>query len=209
MTVEFERFRKYLSDATTEAGPWVPPIGKGWHAMLLEALEKIDALVDGDAEKCMIDQIKEKLGTLRVYVRVDDDTLRDQILAIVNDIEQRSAHMCERCGVQAQVFQYAGWLGCLCPAHAMAEIESRGMKMSARGWKLARIDGRPVLIDKATGSELGDAMFAEIEARVVATARAIQEEEVAGLRLGQRSAVGSSAASEVSLWRHAKFVAGR
>jgi hypothetical protein len=210
MTVEFEeKFRKYLADATTEAVPWVPPVGAGWHSMIVAALEQIDALVGGDASKFQVDQIKEKFGTLRFHCRVEDDALRDAILKIIDDIETRSASMCERCGAPAQVHQYAGWLGCLCPEHAMQEIELRGMKLGARGWKLARIEGRPALIDKSAHGELGDERFAEIEARVVATMRAIAEEEGAGLRLGQRSSVGSSAASEVAQWRHAKFVAGR
>ncbi len=205
---DFDRFRKYVADDGPVPSPWKPPVGEGWHALIREALEKIDALVGGDAAKFRIGQIKEKFGSLRFYCFVDDESVADEVFSIAEEIEARSATMCESCGAPAQIHSYGGWYGCLCPSHAMIEIERREMKIGATGWKLGRIDGRPAIIDKATGGEIGDEKFREIEARVAATWKVIEAEEKTQ-KLGQKSAVGSGARSETVYWRQAKYVAGR
>jgi hypothetical protein len=205
---DFDRFRKYVSGDVPVPTPWKPPVGEGWHAMIFDALQKIDALVGGDASKFKIGQIKEKFGSLRFYCFVDDESAADEVFAIAEEIEARSATMCESCGAPAQIHGYGGWYACLCPHHAMIEIERREMKIGATGWRLGRIDERPAIIDKATGREIGDEKFREIEARVEATAKALEAEEGAR-KLGQKSAVGSVARSETAYWRHAKYVSGR
>jgi hypothetical protein len=205
--MDFERFVKYVELHDLASRPWRPPVGAGWHPMLHDALTKIDAIVGGDASRFRVDQIKEKFGALRFYVRVVDD-LREPVFTIKDEIERRSARTCEVCGADAQIESYGGWYGCLCPTHAIEMLDERKIKIGSTGWRLGRIGRRVALIDKVTGEELGELKFAEIEARVAANMLALRAAAEAP-QLGRKSPVGSEARKEVVLWRHAKFVANR
>lgn len=206
--MDFGRFVKYVELDELAPRPWRPPVGAGWHPMLHEALTKIDTIVGGDASRFRIDQIKEKFGALRFYVRVADEALGKQVLEIKDEIERRSARMCETCGADAQIHNYGGWYGCLCPAHAIEMIEERKIKIGSSEWRLGRIEEKVVLIDKVTCEELGDPKFSEIEARVAENILKLKQEAEDPM-LGRRSAVGSQARSEVAMWQHGKFVANR
>lgn len=204
--MDFRRFEKYVELDELASSPWRPAVGAGWHPMIHEALAKIDALVGGDASRFRIDRIKEKFGALRFYVCVADDAIGKQVLEIKDDIERRSARICETCGAAAQIHNYGGWYGCLCPTHAIKMIDERKIKIGSTHWRLGRINERVALIDKVTGAELGDEKLAEIEARVEANMLVLRKEAEA-YAVGQKSAVGSEARREVAMWRHARFVA--
>ena len=69
--------------------------GDGWHDLIdetLTAVEKHCVSIGSEPPRTL--QIKEKLGLLRIYVRLYDDAIR----SILDDAERKSAMICERCG---------------------------------------------------------------------------------------------------------------
>jgi len=205
MAYDFERFQKYLGVYADVPAPWKPPVGEGWHGIIFDALVKIDAIVKGDPSKFRIEQIKEKFGALCLY-NTADESVREQIDAIEQDLDQKSEFTCEECGARAEIHDYQNWYKCWCPAHAAKFISEHKIVLGARGWKLGKIGERVALIDKETGAELGDAKFKEIDTRVEANRATRKRESDAGLRV---SKVKSSASAEIKYWRHARFVARR
>jgi hypothetical protein len=205
MKYDFEKFRKYFGEYAEAPAPWSPPVGAGWHGIIHDALVKIDVIVNGDASRFRIEQIKEKFGSLCFY-HTADASVRDELDAIEIDLEEKSERMCEECRAPAEVHDYKSWYKCWCPTHAAKFIFEHKVVLGARGWKLDRIGERAVLIDKETGAELGDAKFREIDARVETNRATQQRESEADMRV---SSVKSSASAEIKHWRHARFVARR
>ena len=55
-------------------------------------------------------QVKQKYGTLRVYINLADETIYD----MVDKAENESANICEKCGSNDGVKFTEGWLTALC-----------------------------------------------------------------------------------------------
>lgn len=98
--------------------------GAGWNSIVEELLQKIEAHL---AEKYaagfrdpdygfVIDQIKEKFGTLRFYVSGADDT----IFKWIDEAERRTSYTCEKCGKPASLHCRKGvfWIHTFCDDHA-------------------------------------------------------------------------------------------
>lgn len=105
--------------------------GSGWNGIIERLLQKIEAHLavaitakytagfrDPDPDYpdygFQIDQIKEKFGTLRVYVSGADD----QIFQWIDKAVQESTHTCETCGAgDALKYCHTGgyWLYTRCP----------------------------------------------------------------------------------------------
>lgn len=83
-------------------------VGKGWWSLLDEVKEKLN---EQGAE---IIEYKEKYGILRIYT----DITNDKIGKIVDDIEERSSHICEFCGKEGHTVEMknglGGWLKTVC-----------------------------------------------------------------------------------------------
>lgn len=83
-------------------------VGKGWWSLLDEAQERLS---EQGAE---ILDYKEKYGVLRIYT----DITNDEIDEIVDDIEERSSHICEFCGKEGNTVEMknglGGWLKTVC-----------------------------------------------------------------------------------------------
>jgi hypothetical protein len=79
--------------------------GDGWYSLIDGACKELSAL----GEDCRFIQIKEKFGTLRLYL----DSATDEAWNIVAKYENLSEHMCEVCGQDGEV-RGGGWLRCLC-----------------------------------------------------------------------------------------------
>ena len=62
-------------------------VGEGWSVL-------IDKIYDQLIEEMIVVQVKEKLGSLRVYVQCASESVRD----LINDIQQQSYSICEICG---------------------------------------------------------------------------------------------------------------
>lgn len=87
--------------------------GRGWYGLIEDALEQINAsLRPEDLAGFRITDVKEKYGTLRIYV----DNAPDAVEAIVEIAQRRSALTCDRCGDQGRVGG-RGWLACRCGRH--------------------------------------------------------------------------------------------
>jgi len=67
---------------------------KGWRPLIDECIEKLEEQVKKDKLDTEILQIKEKFGTLRIYLSSETD----EISNIVERYELFSSHICELCG---------------------------------------------------------------------------------------------------------------
>ena len=88
-------------------------VGDGWFAILDAMAAEIEQVCARTGSKLpTVLQIKEKFGTLRVYVSDADEDLN----AIIARAEVRSAVSCEDCGGSGRL-RRKGWLRTLCDAH--------------------------------------------------------------------------------------------
>jgi hypothetical protein len=78
--------------------------GIGWKSLIDELFESIK---DTDTK---ISQIKEKFGTLRIYL----DNASSEINKKVSELEKRSSKICEFCGSIEGVTTEGSWLKTLC-----------------------------------------------------------------------------------------------
>ena len=98
------------------------PVGEGWYNILDELFEKLDFLSERFNVSYTVMDIKEKFGTLRVYLAYDmpDDTDASLAVDIMLDLsvyaEHRSAGICEACGKPGQIRDLP-WIKTLCKAH--------------------------------------------------------------------------------------------
>lgn len=81
--------------------------GSGWFKIILEMSEQLDLA----RPRPEIFQIKEKFGTLRVYLGEPDRDTRQ----IVVQAEFESSRTCEHCGDSARTQNADGWLTTYCP----------------------------------------------------------------------------------------------
>ena len=96
---------------------------KEWH--INECVEKFRTHafeeVPERVERVVVEQVKEKFGTLRFYYRGGDE----QVFGMVRMAESMSACTCEVCGSPAQTGQHGGWVGTLCEQHTKEREVSR------------------------------------------------------------------------------------
>lgn len=94
---------------------WIP----GWAPLI----EELNVALADIAPRYVIDQIKEKFGTLRYYITiltVDNylkDELTDRVWAIVDEYEKRSASICMVCGEPGSL-RGGSWVRTLCDEHS-------------------------------------------------------------------------------------------
>ncbi len=122
--------------------------GLGWY----EIIDRIMAAIleaGFDPERDEIQQIKEKFGTLRVYVSCDarqdasDESQNfqtgDRFERILSAIKANdtSGKTCEECGKPGRLLVSAGWWSTRCPEHANADAlppaEYFAKKQTVRG----------------------------------------------------------------------------
>jgi len=84
--------------------------GAGWHPLIYELLDKLQAIEDRDKIGLEITQVKEKFGGLRVYTNVGTDEIWD----LIDEYERKSFHICEQCGKPGSLINNYGWLITLC-----------------------------------------------------------------------------------------------
>jgi hypothetical protein len=94
---------------------------EGWWGIINEAIEKISEVVGGNYFE--FEQIKEKLGGLRIYYRFDPNVIKVDIAASIRDIvkkaEAKASVTCEITGEQGSLCRKdAGWLKTLCSEKA-------------------------------------------------------------------------------------------
>ena len=82
-------------------------VGPGWSNLIDEAFDKLEKFPDA-----YISTIKEKYGTLRIYVYGVDEATLD----FIDEIEERSGTICEVCGEPGEL-RDGGWIVCRCDKH--------------------------------------------------------------------------------------------
>ena len=91
---------------------WGIEVGDGWYDILDELCERIQTHCDNNGyDEVRFSQIKEKYGTLRVYVNFGSDEIYDYI----DEAQERSSHVCELCGSKrGKLYDDFGWLSVRC-----------------------------------------------------------------------------------------------
>jgi len=80
--------------------------GGGWHELIYDLCDKIDAYNKEMRAKIRVTQIKEKYGTLRFYV----DAAPDLVFDWIGDAERLSEITCEQCGERGSFRTETNWL---------------------------------------------------------------------------------------------------
>ena len=117
---EFLQIGKTIEYAMNEIYGW--RVGPGWAPLLQPILLRIEQLNE-DGANIQITDVKEKWGLLKVYA----DGATDEVYAMIDDAEEKSAHICQDCGAPAEtIMSTTGWYYTLCPAC----LAKRGIKIS-------------------------------------------------------------------------------
>jgi formylmethanofuran dehydrogenase subunit E len=85
---------------------------EGWYSIIDECIDELEKEVKKEKLDTEILQIKEKFGTLRIYLSSESD----EISNIVERYELFSSHICEHCGefYTAKTRESHGWWKTLC-----------------------------------------------------------------------------------------------
>lgn len=92
----------------TQIPDWYDSVGLGWRTIL----ENLHQQLTQHAPNYTVAQIKEKFGTLRVYLETGsngDDTAR-----AIRDAEWESSRTCEYCGKPGKQLRTTGWIKTTC-----------------------------------------------------------------------------------------------
>jgi len=95
--------------------------GYGWMGLTLPILEEVRLYnIKNPDNMIKINQIKEKFGTLRIYLSSEPDYLEKMICKA----EHESGKTCEICGAKGTNEAINGWYKTLCDEHRKAKIEA-------------------------------------------------------------------------------------
>lgn len=97
------------------------PIGPGWHAILTNLFDELSQLREEARRPFHIVQVKEKFGTLRVYLSHPTDATN----AAIDRASRLSAGICEFCGVPSTIRNRDGWFTTQCDPCARKGIDER------------------------------------------------------------------------------------
>lgn len=100
--------------------PFLFECGDGWVDILLEAAtqlnDHIQTLPDDVRQDVVVLQVKEKYGTLRIYVSY----YTEEIDNIVKEAEKKSCKTCETCGKEGKL-RGSRWFYTACDKHTREE----------------------------------------------------------------------------------------
>ena len=106
---------------------WGFECGLGWYFILDKAFEQYRVIYEASGIYPIIDQIKEKFGTMRFYASFHDNRDnqdRDQWFNIAHFVSDNAEHKsetaCEKCGGRAKTHT-DGWYVTLCNTHMEEE----------------------------------------------------------------------------------------
>jgi len=95
----------------------------GWYGLTLPVIEEVRRYNELHPDnEIRIDQIKEKFGTLRIYLSHEPDYLEKMICKA----EHESGYICEICGARGSNEAINGWYMTLCDEHRKAKLEAEG-----------------------------------------------------------------------------------
>ncbi|MBB1511076.1 hypothetical protein H5399_00415 [Tessaracoccus sp. MC1627] len=94
-------------------GRWIS-CDAGWYPLIVD----LDAAMAAIWPTYVVQQVKEKFGSLRFYFDAEGLPLEDprhrRLDALLRDAEERSLRTCEVCGADAVLCRRRGWLKTLC-----------------------------------------------------------------------------------------------
>ena len=110
--------RDYKGDMKVTCMAWGFQCMDGWYDLLEQLMHDIQNYCDDEKVQVVVDQIKEKFGTLRFYYHTGDttDDQYDHIRDIVKKAETASAKICEKCGALGEL-RGTHWLYTACFEH--------------------------------------------------------------------------------------------
>ncbi len=106
------------ADKTQTAMCWGFDCGDGWYDLIYTLCETIQRYIDQNSgpdreiPQVVVDQVKEKFGTLRFYTTGGDRLTRGMIWFA----ESMSSKLCETCGEPGKL-QTGGWYYTACEKH--------------------------------------------------------------------------------------------
>ena len=93
----------------------------GWYGLTLPIIEEIRLYNNiNQFNKIRITQIKEKFGTLNIYVSKAPEYIRNMILKA----ERESRYICEKCGARGKTVKIRDWYWTLCEEHKKAKEDA-------------------------------------------------------------------------------------
>ena len=95
-------------------------IGPGWWPLVADLVREIREIDEARGTSSKLQQIKEKFGGLRFYLR---ETTNDHWEAI-SRAESKSLRTCETCGATGLMYN-DGWIKTLCREHALESWQRR------------------------------------------------------------------------------------
>jgi len=107
----FESFPKLYRETklptTKSCMGWGITCDDGWFQLIWNLSEKLEAEIKKNAPKACAIQVKEKLGTLRFYLRNATEKMQEY----AGEAEAASTCLCERCGKAGTLKQerFPGW----------------------------------------------------------------------------------------------------
>lgn len=137
-----------LTDALRAEYPRLIPVrfglecNDGWKQLLEDFFSVVDRELPADAF-FHLRQIKEKLGSLRIYFDLEGD-IPAEAETVIRDAcdraEARSHYICEQCGQRGRLSNRRGYLTTVCPDHT-----------EVRGIMAVPCDDHPVMIGSKDG----------------------------------------------------------
>ena len=116
-----ERFKKLLIiddiNSMSDFNLFGFQIGDGWFDIIYRAFSRMQGRVDEHDILVGVTSVKEKYGTLRLYLATDDTVLDD----IAEEAERESETACEVCGMKGSKVRRMGWYNTLCEKHASGD----------------------------------------------------------------------------------------
>ena len=92
-------------------------VGPVWATLIVGIFSALNDYNERAEKPVIVEQVKEFLGGLRVYLNHYPDPMD----SVVSEAEQDSYHMCEQCGGPG-VLRAGSWLQTLCDEHAKGRI---------------------------------------------------------------------------------------
>lgn len=124
----FEKYNKLFpakdirEDETQSCLAWGFECGRGWEKLLEEFFEELDKVEL--PENFLINQIKSKFGTLRIYT----STYNEATHKLISKYEKIAEKTCEYCGHKNAKLRSGGWWVTLCDKCFEAKEEVRKKK---------------------------------------------------------------------------------
>ena len=92
--------------------------GDGWYNLIDECCDQIRAFAEEDKINIIFEQVKEKLGRLTIYVKVEGDKEQKKIAYQIADaFAVKSQYVCDECGREFEdkiTENIDGWISATC-----------------------------------------------------------------------------------------------